>query len=240
MTCKIKYLNLKDIVNIISDVQDAVKLHITSDGICLVCIDNAKVMLLHMGIPKELFETYNMVDQIINVNIDKLKLFCDMSYGYVSITQNIDDNTLTFRSGNYTYKAHSIDDNLIKKEPDHPKLSFQAKTIIPVANLKKFLLKTKAISDFVKLTIDNDKTIFEVIDIDSLSCEFDTGLILDDELEYNPPYSYYTIGYLDIIRKLKGNIDISMSTEHPCKIEFGIDNINCGHILLAPRTIESK
>ena len=234
MTSKIKYLNLRDIINIISDVQNAVKLHITPDGIYLICIDISNVMLLNMNIPKELFEYYNMCDQTINVNIDKLKLFCDISYGYISIKQNVVDNTLTFKSGNYTYEANSMADNLLKKEPNYPKLSFNAKTTIPVANLKKFLLKTKSISNSVKLTINNIKTTFEVIDTDTLSCEFESGMI-DDELEYNSPHSYYTIGYLDIIRKLKGNIDISMSTEHPCRIDFDIDNIKCGHILLAPR-----
>lgn len=227
----IKYLDFKDIINMVYRLQDECFLNFEDDRLHISCVDTANVALINLDIPKSAFESYDMKPMKFGIELNKIKQFCDMSYGYITIEQILDKDTkspesLKLTSGKYSLFLRRINENQIKKEPNIPNVELSASTIIKSSDIRKFF---KHVADEkIQINILNGTTIFKN---DNFKYTIDNGRITNGNIK-----SFYSGNYLkSLFRDVKGDVIIELSTDHPCKIHLNINGIDIGYYLLAPR-----
>jgi len=238
---RIKYLYFRDIVNIVKACNIEARLHIEEDRIWLKCVDISNVMMVNLNIPKSVFESYSLKPQVIGIDFAKLSTFSNMTYGYVDIIQgfkDLDDTfDIKFESGKYNLTIkNGLDITTIKKEPnDFNEEILDTSAIVSSPSVRKFLKEVKKESSRVKISIVSGDLYFNAYDESEYIYEFVTRDAVSS-LDSNAKTSLYSIEYIiDCFKYVKGDVEILMGTDKPCKISFGLDGINIGSYVLAPR-----
>jgi DNA polymerase III sliding clamp (beta) subunit (PCNA family) len=232
----LKYLDFRDFINLICKVRNEVRLHITPDRIWCKTSDLANVMLIDFEYPRTSFEQYNLINQVICLDLEKLKPFMEMCYGFVTIIQ--DENKLTFRSGKYEMVMKSLDNENIKKDPivnNLYEMSMNASVLISSSDMRKYLKGASMIADKVKFIVTNDKTVIKSLDQQDndyvLNFVIDNGIVKD-----NDQWCLYSMDYINTAFKIvKGTVDFSFSDDRPCRIALNIAGNPCGYYFIAPR-----
>lgn len=242
-SCKLKYLYFKDVVKIIKTVQSDVKLNITPDGMWIRAIDVADVMMINLNLPASLFDEYDMENQLIYLDMNKVTNFANMTYGWVEIVQikkdeDISYSALNLSSGKYEMTTRGIDGTCVKGEPNLPDDSIMntATVLVKAFDVRNFLRSIKGCCNKIKIYVSEDKSMFiandDSLDADIYKLQVSNG----DAGKSNQEVSMYSISYLyDAFRYIKNDVAISMSTDTPCKISFKFDDIPVGCYYLAHR-----
>ncbi|MFA5760395.1 MAG: hypothetical protein WC877_01380 [Dehalococcoidales bacterium] len=237
-----KYLYFKDVVKIIKTVQSDVKLNITPDGMWVRAVDTSNVMMINLNLPKSLFEHYNMENQVIYLDMNKITNFANMTYGWIEIKQvarngELVYSTLNLSSGKFTMMTSGIDGNLVKKEPKVPDNSIlnDATVIVKAFDVRNFLRSIKSSCNKVKIYVSENNSSLKALD-ESLEQDVYQLQVTSGCVDSNHETSLYSIGYLyDAFKYIKNDVAISMSTDTPCKISFNFNDIPVGCYYLAPR-----
>ena len=223
-----KYIDFKDLISMLKVIADECYWHFMEDGLNIRVVDYTNVALIDLTVPTSAFEVYKESQFDFKVDIEKVKKFTDMTYGYVEIKhvddKNNDCDMLIFTSGKYSFKLNQIEGEL-KKEPNVPSLKLESSTIIKGSDMRKFL-KSFNDDEKIKINIKNGSTQFRI-----------NEYFLKTETGFNGnSISTYSLGYFKkLFRYVKGDVKFEMSTDMPCKINLNLNGIDIGCYMLAPR-----
>jgi len=222
-----RYLDFRDLVNMVLRIQDKCFFNFEKTYLAINCVDNAHVCMIRLQIPSGAFESYEIDEPFkIGLELNKLKWFTEMAYGFIHITE-IGDNTINLQSGKFSLVMIGVDEVQIKKEPDEPSLSYISSMIVKSSDMRKFLKPFK--NDITEIRVSGiDNTSFFTAD--------DFTYAVDNYIGKSDVSTIYSFDYFkSMFRDVKGDVMIELSDDHPCKVHLNLNGIYIGYYLLAPR-----
>jgi proliferating cell nuclear antigen len=243
LRAKVQAEALKSIIDTTSILVDEVKFRISNEGIYLTAVDPAHVGMIDLKLKKEAFEEFEADDTELGMDLEKIKSIMNLASpkDIVTLSYEKDDNRLTVKINNLTRKI-SLLDTTGMTDSKIPSLDLPAKVVVNASELARGIKASEAISDHILISADSEN--FELVaegdtDIVNLKLPKDSLTSLECKEKVK---SLFSLDYFsDMIKVVKSkDVQLSLGTDYPIKIEFDIAEGN-GHTmyLLAPR-IESE
>lgn len=232
--------NLKEVVDILSSVTNEAKLEFEPDGLRVRAVDSARIAMVDLYVPKEVFELYDVPEKSeVSVELEKIRSVIRLPSGSESINMSITGNKIKFIMGSLTKTISTLDTfvNSLKLPTVDPKNS----VVMKKAELERVLRAANDVRDSIRFSL-NDKR-FEASS-QSDSEEVDLILEAQDLVELNAQESVsssYPLDYLTkIIRSVNfsENLKLAFNNDYPLVIEFTIverEATKTARFLLAPR-----
>jgi len=226
-------------------------LEITSDGIKIVTMDNAHVILVHLKLLAEKFEFYkcnknisigiNMLNlyKIIKTinNNDILSLFMyenDLNHLNIKL-ENVEKNTKT------TYKINLLDLN--NENFEIPDVVFNSVITMPSNDFQKIIRDMNNLADFVEIKNVNSEFILTCTgDFCSqktvLSDKNNESIQITNEQENNIIQGNFSLKYLVLFTKctnLSNNTEIYLKNDYPLIIKYTVASLGEIKLCLSPQ-----
>jgi proliferating cell nuclear antigen len=242
---------IKCIIEALKELLTDTVLEITSDGIKIVTMDNAHVILVHLKLLAEKFEFYKCNKNIsIGVNMlnlykiiktinnnDILSLFMyenDLNHLNIKL-ENIDKNTKT------TYKINLLDLNNEKFEI--PDVVFNSVITMPSNDFQKIIRDMNNLADFVEIKNVNSEFILTCTgDFCSqktiLSDKNNESIQITNEQDNNIIQGNFSLKYLVLFTKctnLSNNTEIYLKNDYPLIIKYTVASLGEIKLCLSPQ-----
>ena len=242
---------IKCIIEALKELLTDTVLEITSDGIKIVTMDNAHVILVHLKLLAEKFEFYKSNKNIsIGVNMlnlykiiktinnnDILSLFMyenDLNHLNIKL-ENIDKSTKT------TYKINLLDLNNEKFEI--PDVVFNSVITMPSNDFQKIIRDMNNLADFVEIKNVNSEFILTCTgDFCSqktiLSDKNNESIQITNEQDNNIIQGNFSLKYLVLFTKctnLSNNTEIYLKNDYPLIIKYTVASLGEIKLCLSPQ-----
>jgi proliferating cell nuclear antigen PCNA len=227
---------LSDVVSIISDLVNEVRIKVTKAGLSITAIDPANVAMVHFRMPQDLFSQFDLEHEVVlGVNLENLKSILRRCKLGSSLTLGKEDNLLKLSihdkiKRDFTLALIDIE----AEDKELPQWEFRSVIKLDAESLVEVVEDCSVVSDACTLIAEPSKFIVEAQGLNSARAEFTS-----DEIEIYSDYSTsrYSLEYLmKFIKgaKISSKASLNFSDNHPIRIDFPTGNIMLSFVL-APR-----
>lgn len=225
-----------DIVTIISDLVNEVRLKVNKEGMSLTAIDPANVAMVYFKIPSSLFSQFDLKnDEVLGVNLENLKAVLRRCKPGSSLTLQREDNTLKLGIQDRIKRDFTL--ALLDIEGDEktmPEWEFKSVVKMDSESLVEVIEDCLVVSDACTFIAEPNKFIVEAHGLNSARAEFSS-----DEVEIHSDNSMarFSLDYLTKFArgaKISARVIINFSDNHPMRINFPTGDVLLSFIL-APR-----
>jgi proliferating cell nuclear antigen len=200
-------------------------------GIRLRAMDPSRVAMVDMELPKTSFDSYECTEEVpIGVNFDDMKNIMKRTGGNekLELEKLEKEARLKIRFKGKTSRTFSLPLlDLGKEELSVPRISFLATVKLPASTLMDAIKDAEVVSDFVKITAEDER----------LRVTKDSGELLSIELKESA-HALYSLTYLSKMMVASDLSDIAIlmfSTDMPLRLDFNLPNGGRIVYYLAPR-----
>lgn len=227
---------LSDIVSIISELVNEVRLKINKEGMSLTAIDPANVAMVYFKIPADLFSQFNLEkEEVLGVGLESLKSVLRRCGTGSSLTIEKEDNLLKLRiqdkiKRDFTLALIDIE----AEEKQMPQWEFKSVIKMDSGAFVEVIEDCLVVSDACSFIASPNSFVIEAHGLNSARAEFSS-----DELEIYSDNSTarFSLEYLNKFikgAKISSRITISFSDNHPMRLDFPTGNVMLSFVL-APR-----
>lgn len=227
---------LSDIVSIISELVNEVRLKITKEGLSLTAIDPANVAMVYFKLPAELFSQYDLEkDEVLGINLENMKSVLRRCGIGSSLTLQKQDNFLKLSIQDKIKRDFTL--ALIDIESDDkemPKWEFNSVVKMDAPVFSEVIEDCLVVSDACTFSSTPSSFIIEAKGLNSARAEFTTDEV---ELYSDNSTARFSLEYLNKFikgAKISSRVTISFSDNHPMRIDFPTGNVMLSFVL-APR-----
>lgn len=213
-------------------------------GIRLRAMDPSRVAMVDMELPKSAFESYECTEELpIGVNFDDMKNIMKRSGVNEKLElEKVEKEArlkIRFRGkSSRTFSLPLLD--LGKEELSVPRISFVATIKLPAATLMEAIKDAEVVSDFVKITAEEDRIRISASgDRGEVEVEItkESGELLSVELKESA-HALYSLTYLGKMMVASNLSDVAVlmfSTDMPLRLDFNLASGGRLVYYLAPR-----
>ncbi len=225
-----------DIVSIISELVNEVKIRVTNEGLSLTAVDPANVAMVHFKMPADLFSEYVLEkNEVLGVNLESLKAVLRRCKPGASLTIKKNDNTLNLGIHDRIKRDFGlalIDIDVEEKEM--PQWEFNSVVKLNSDALVEVIEDCAVVSDACTFIAEPSKFVVEAYGLNSARAEF-----LSDEAEIHSATSMarFSLEYMNKFikgAKISSRVHLSFSNNHPMRLDFPTGNVMLSFVL-APR-----
>jgi proliferating cell nuclear antigen len=223
-----------DVIGIISELVNEVKIKINKEGLSIVAIDPANVSLVSFVLPVTNFSEFEAKEETVCVNLESLKPVLKRYKSGSLIMKTSEDKLIIELEGKVKriFEIALIDIN--EEEKAVPPLEFNVQIEMNNEDFYEAIEDCKIVSDVCDFFAKNEKFVLEARGLHSSRSEFSNNEIkISGEGK-----ARYSLEYLQkFIKgcKISDKLVIGFSDDYPLKLEFISKNFNLIFIL-APRT----
>jgi proliferating cell nuclear antigen len=226
-----------DVIGIISELVNEVKIKVTKDGMSIVAIDPANVAMTIFVLPAPAFSQLEVTEETLGVNLDSLKAVLRRCSVGSSLMMKTEDNTLKLEIMDrikHEFTLSLID--LESKDKPVPTLEFSTKVEINSSDLGEAIEDCSIVAD--SCSFEADPTKFNVSargPLNSANLTYSS-----DSVYIESPYkakSKYSIEYLQKMikgAKITEKVVVNFGNDYPLRLEFKAPLMELSFIL-APR-----
>ena len=227
---------LSDIVSIISELVNEVRIKVTKEGLSLTAIDPANVAMVYFKVPAELFSQFNLEkDEVLGINLENLKSVLRRCGLGSSLTLSKDDNLLKLSihdriKRDFTLALIDID----AEEKEMPKWEFKSVIKIDSQALVEVIEDCLIVSDACTFIATPNTFVVEASGLNSARAEFSSDEV---EIYSDASSARFSLEYLNKFAKgakIASKASISFSDNHPMRLDFPTGNVLLSFVL-APR-----
>jgi len=226
-----------DIVGIISELVNEVRLKITKEGMSLTAIDPANVAMVYFKIPSELFVEFLVdKDEVLGVNLENLKAVLRRCGPGSSLTIEKFENKLKLGiqdkiKRDFTLSLLDIE----SEEKEMPEWEFKSVIKMDSESFVEVIEDCSVVADACTFHAQPNKFIIEAHGaLNSARAEFSTDEV---EIHSDESKARFSLEYLNKFVKggrISNRVTINFSDNHPMRINFPTGNVLLSFIL-APR-----
>jgi len=218
------------------------KIHVNEGGLQIRAVDPANVAMVDVTINAEAFESYEVDEGVLGVNLERLLDVIGMGDSESIVKFNLDEETrkLELTVDNVNYTLALIDPDSIREEPDIPDLDLAAEVVLEASQLERGIKATDMVSDHITLGVDSSEEAFYMEaegDTDDVDLKLDSDDVID--MSAGDAESLFSLEYLKDIKRAfpKGstvhtNIGDDFPTKMHLTLQEGMVNVT---YMLAPR-----
>ena len=232
--------SLKAVIGSVATLVEEATFGATSEGITFKGMDPSHVALIDIQWPNAAFAAYQCDSEVrFGVRVDefaKLVRRAGKSDGIeISIT---DDNLLKMTIGRgKVYKMRLI--GPASSDAKVPKIGFDAKVVLPYAQLDRILGDVQIMSEFLTISVERDRCVFSGVGDTGeaqVEVESDDENEIDAEQDSKGTYNLdYLLPVVRAVGKASKTISCEFSTSKPLRMGFTISGIGHIHFYIAPR-----
>ena len=234
---------IEDLLKPVAALSEEAKMEVNADGIDIRVVDAANVCMVSISLKKEGADEYSSdagtiglpVKEILRL-INNVGKTDDLSLEYLP-----EMNRIRMTSGRLQYGLGVISLNIIKKAPKVPMIDVPVKMIMDGKEFRRVVASAEKISDYIQFSGDGLGVTIESI---SDTTDMSSRIQKEDMIEFYTTSekiesSSFSLDYMGNISKVmadKGNVEMWIGTDYPCRVEATFADGN-GTIkyLLAPR-----
>ena len=231
---------MRTIVETVNVVVEEARLDFSKNGLEIRVVDPSHVAMIQMKIDSAAFDTWDVSDIKLGVEIKKLKEMVSLAAASELIHLNYSEDI-----GNLTLNIGKIDrnirplDNSTLTPPTLPELKLPCKVTISGADFTQALRAARQVGDLVNFSIDaNSFTVHVLGSTDSVTVAFDKEELQHIECD-GPARSQYSLTYLVPLSKTFGSLEsvnIGFGENYPLSMSFSFhDGAAEVQYFLAPR-----
>ena len=228
---------LGDIISIISELVNEVRLKINQQGLSVTAIDPANVAMVHFKIPSDLFSTFEIVgEETIGVSLESLKAVLRRCSLGSSLTMQKEEASLKLVIQDRIKRDFLL--ALIDIEGDEknlPTWDFKSVVRLDSQSLVEVIEDCSIVADACTFRAEPTKFIVEAKGaLNSAKAEFSS-----EQIEIHSDFSTarFSLEYLSKFAKgakISSNASINFSDNSPMRLDFTTGNVMLSFIL-APR-----
>ncbi len=227
---------LSDIISIISELVNEVRLKITNEGMNLTALDPANVAMVYFKIPSDIFSQFVLEkDELLGVNLENLRSVLRRCSLGSSLTITKEDNMLKLSiqdkiKRDFTLALIDIE----SEDKDLPKWEFTSVIKMDASLFAEVIEDCLIVDDACTFIAETSKFIIEAHGLNSSRAEFSSDEI---EIYSNTAIARFSLEYLNKFikgAKISSRVTISFSENSPLRVDFPTGNILLSFIL-APR-----
>ncbi len=236
---------MREIVDVLSVLTDEAKLVWGEKGLSVSVVDGSHVALLSATIADECFETYEVEDVEIGLELGKMRDLLSLAGPSDLVELDYDDSVgaINVRVGEVHRILRGIDTSTMDN-PNQPRLEFKSKASIDSEKLSRALRAAKFVGELVDLSMDqNQMTVSVLVEaVEGVNVKFESGELTDLSCD-SPTHSTYSLQFLEpLTRKLAGGltgeISIEFEEKYPLRLTWLSNDGGARWIyFLAPRVV---
>ena len=232
---------MRTIVDVLSVIVDEARMRFSADGLDINVVDASHVALIKMHVDAAAFETWDVEETIIAIELSKLRDLLKLAGpdDLVDVSYDTSVGQFDIKVGEVDRSIRPIDHTLMK-DPKVPELDLKSKVKIASNKLHKALQAARLVGELVTLSLDPRQFNLHVQgDQDSVSVSHEAGQ-LEDLVAEKPVKSTYSTNYLQPIVKVidgaVGSVEVCFDDKYPLNLNFEIAD-GAGNVtyFLAPR-----
>lgn len=230
-----------DVISIISELVNEVKIKVNSEGMSLVAIDPANVAMVIFKLPASAFSQLEVQEEEIGISLDSFKAILKRASFQSSLVLKTEDNTLRIEIIDRIKREFTLTlIDLEKKDKPIPLLEFASKVEMNSIDFLEAIEDCSIVADSCSFEAKPDKfSISSKGSLNSANLSYSS-----DEVRIESPStskSKYSLEYLQKMMKATKITDttcIYLSNDYPLRLEFKNQVAELSFIL-APR-VESE
>jgi len=213
---------LRDLVNNTLAMNDEVVLDVNEEYIQIQTMDPGRVGMINLILNDEPFDRYNVEEQKIGVNMDKISGFFPLAEEDEIEIKKVEGNRLRLKSGNMTREMQLLDTDGLE-EKNTPDIDFENEFTIKGKYLLRGVKASDSISDQTEVKVVEDK---EHIEFYSKEGEDEVEYVLTKDKMESYDINDDTKGMFDLeyFKDIFANIgkkdEVELSTKENYPIEF--------------------
>ncbi|MEK6933693.1 MAG: proliferating cell nuclear antigen (pcna) [Nanoarchaeota archaeon] len=227
---------LSDIVSIISELVNEVRLKINKEGISLTAVDPANVAMIYFKIPADLFSQFNLEkEEVLGLSLDSLKSVLRRCGLGSSLIIEKEDNLLKLKihdriKRDFTLALIDIE----AEEKPMPQWEFKSVIKMDSGSFVEVIEDCLVVSDACTFIASPTSFVVEAQGLNSARAEFSSD---ESEIYSDNSTARFSLEYLNKFikgAKISSRITISFSDNHPMRLDFPTGNVMLSFVL-APR-----
>ncbi|BCU70688.1 proliferating cell nuclear antigen (pcna) [Stygiolobus caldivivus] len=235
--------DIKAIIQTLTKLIDEALFEIKPEGIKLTAVDRAKISLISIDLPAEVFKEYDVQDEFrFGFNTQYMSKLMKAVKGKQAISLDADNEEvvkLTIVGAiNRVFNIRNI--QVLPPEVPEANFEFDVRASISSKGFKTTIGEISQVSkDSVTISATEEKVVVKGGEESKVENEFtkETGALAD--IEFNKEATAtYDIGYIDNVlqlTKLTDYIKLAFSDQKPLQMEFGMEGGGKVTYLLAPK-----
>ena len=231
---------MSKIAEILGLVVEDARFDFAEDGLHIRVVDPSHVAMIKLDVDAAAFDTWEIDDSKIGLDIRKLKETLDLggANDLIEFSYGEETGVMTINLGNIDRNIRPLDDSIMNP-PAVPELEFPCKTVINGAEFSQALRAARLVGDLVNFSLSEDSfTIHVQGSADSVTVVFDKEELHSIECT-EPARSQYSLTYLVPMGKIFGAIDqvsLGFGENFPLSMTFSLFDgaVEVQHFL-APR-----
>lgn len=227
---------LADIIGIISDLVNEVRLKINKEGMSLTAIDPANVALVYFKVPADLFSQFEIEkDEVLGLSLESLKAVLRRCGLGSSLTLQKEDNLLKLSINDRIKRDFSLALLDIEgEEKEMPVWEFESVVKMDSEAFVEVIEDCGIVSDACTFIASPTNFVVEASGLNSARAEFSSDEV---ELHSGNARARFSLSYLAKFvkgAKISNRATISFSNDHPMRLDFPTGNVILSFVL-APR-----
>ena len=230
-----------DIIGIISELVNEVKIKVSKEGISITAIDPANVAMVVFKLPAHAFSQLEVEEEHLGISLESFKAILKRCSFGSSLLMKTEENFLKIEIDDKVKREFTLAlIDLDKKDKPVPSLEFSARVEINSTELQEAIEDCSIVSDSCNFEAEQDKfAIYAKGTLNSAKLTYSS-----DEAHIESPSKQkgkYSLEYLQkMIRatKITEKTILNFSNDYPLKLDFKTPNLELSFIL-APR-VESE
>jgi proliferating cell nuclear antigen len=218
------------------------KVQFEADGLSIRAVDPANVAMVDLTVDAAAFETYDVTDHTIGLNLGML-LDCLSAVESETVSlRETDDRKLAIAGEHFSGTMAMIDPDAIRQEPDIPELDLEATITLRGDGLDRGLTAADLVTD--KVTFRADEGDREVVmsgegDTDDVEMTFgdESEALLDADVRGSPRSVFSLEYWTDIAAPIPGDaaVSLQLGEEMPVKTRYSLTEDVTVENMVAPR-----
>ena len=231
---------MSKIAEILGLVVEDARFDFAEDGLHIRVVDPSHVAMIKLDVDAAAFDTWEIDDSKIGLDIRKLKETLDLggANDLIEFSYGEETGVMTINLGNIDRNIRPLDDSIMNP-PAVPELEFPCNTVISGAEFSQALRAARLVGDLVNFSLSPDSfTVHVQGSADSVTVVFDKEELHSIECA-EPARSQYSLTYLVPMGKIFGAIDevsLGFGENFPLSMTFSLFDgaVEVQHFL-APR-----
>jgi len=203
----------------------------TENGIQISVLSDDKTIKVDSAISKSVFENYKNIGQIGIQELSKL-IGIIKTFGDTNLNLDVNDNVLTLKANNRKVELDLMDIQFINLPQKMKSFDFNENINISIKTVQNFIADASINGEFNIIFETKEKEL--VLKNDGKFKFTDTIPI---ETAIGGTYVKFGTPFIDAVKNLEGDIQLSMTANHPCRI-LEKNNDFIISIIVAPKVEE--
>lgn len=224
---------LKQVLSILSEVENEMRFELKTDGLYIRAVDPANAAMIDININSSSFVQWDIENDIdVGVDVFKFKNLISDAGKMSDVSVSIGDKMKVSFDG-MNYNLSMLDPSTLRAKPRVPELDLPIKINIDLDIIKSILKGvTKIDGEIVNIITDGNEL--------KLYSDSKNGLddITSDPIEIDGNFekseSMYSLDYLKLLNLLNGEISMKYNSNMPIVFEYEKDGIKLFY-MIAPR-----